>query len=256
MKTRQYYVNEVLPAYQGFIESLDSEAVGKNKIKSKAIQICSCLNNLVDYIFIENPAYVQNVWGVINKEDFRLKIENARPGNNIQGYHQLHGKFFGFIRDISNISKHSSIGRTNKTINDLSDVKESNAIIRYQDEGGYYYSSKSMLIVISKDDSKIPLEYFIIQAFLFLTDILIELKIIPEKPLIRAYKRDLYVKRENANAKTKMSGFAGEYFDVVMSSYIYEINGPFELRSVRKEDVFNYTTNTSITIDKGFFPKN
>lgn len=257
MDTRNYYSFEILPAYQNFLESLDSEDIGKNIIKSKAIHVCNCLNNLVDYIFKENPSYVLEVWGEKTKEHFRQKIENARPGNNIPGYSMVHGEFFGFIRDIANLSKHSSIGRPNATITDLNNLLESIAIIRYQDSKGYYYSTVRMLIVRNKLGHKIPLEYFILQAFLFLTDILIELKIIPEKPLLKKYKRDFLISRENANLKIKMSLLAGESGSIGMSSFIYEINGYCEIRSLKKGDVFNCKFDTDFAVDKGYFkPKN
>ena len=251
MNLRRLYVNDLIPAYSNMLISLDNGVVGNGNMLKSVKDVCDIFNNIVDYIAVENHAYILEFWNAKNSKEFRNNLEIL--DHKIMGFN-VKGSFFGMIRDVANTSKHLNIGRDGAQINSTENIRESLSYIRFEDERGYYYSYKSTVISTHVDSSKIPIEIYLYLCFLTFTSILVDLNIIPNKPDILE-RRSFYKSRDDADrdGNPTIEVTVGEPVNLVLSSFIYQDDIISELRGLKPGDCFNHTLNLNIISKKGLF---
>jgi len=166
------------------------------------------------------------------------------------------GLFFGYIRDVANVSKHQRINRPNALIRTVEDINESIILIRHQDNKGYYYSTRSTVTLEALDGSRLLIEAFILLTVLSFSNILINVNAIPKLPRDGIKRRNFgYSRHEIENLpKIIMGGNVGEELRLTLGSYIYDPSPVFELRGAQPKDEFNGTSSSmDLKIDTGFF---
>jgi hypothetical protein len=259
MHTRIFYNDDVMPKYLKMLDTLDNAAVGYGELKRDTIDACNSLNNILDYFADENHDYLETECGMKVKNrnnrqitsDFREKI--CSQANAIDGYSL--GNSYAYIRDIADCGKHLNLGRSSAEITHSEDIRESLATIRYSDENGYYYSHKNLVLFTRKDNFTSPSEIYIYFAFHFITRVLISAGVIDSPPKLPRLQRDFYISRSDADelGPPKMRGKGGEHFDMQLSSYIYEIKGPAQIRSLKNDDEFDCIFPVTFDVDETMY---
>lgn len=248
MNTRTYYYETLIPNYLKMLDDLDNGVVGANLLKNDTTTICANLNTILDYIVNEYPDYIKTEWDSNNVKQFRDKV--CSP-DHIVGRYKL-DDFYSYVRDIAECNRHKKLNSERAKIESSADIIESVASIRYSDEQGYYYSQKNIVVFSGKEGGISPCEIYIYFAFVFITEILISAGVIHSYPNIPILQRDFYISRSDAEAQapSKMQGIAGERFDMKLESYIYEINGPLQIRVLKEGDEFNCLIPTTFEVVK------
>ena len=238
MNTVRLYKNHLIPAYKDFIRSLEDSDVGEEKMSFCAKKACGYLNDLVDYLFKEHPVYMSDRFsGARKPEDIRIAIET---NNHLTFGNHITGDFFGYIRDIANASKHLSINRDNRKIDDVGKVKECLAIIRYEDSKGYYFCQKSFVVIFNEaEQGRYPIEFIIHQGVMFFSELILDLDLIQKIPEDLIKTRNLYVSRVEIDKfnKTVIRAFKGVHLDVCLAHYVYDESIPYtNLRTLSTKD--------------------
>jgi len=234
------------------LDKLDNDALGIDVLKKETIDVCNCLNNLLEYFAEENPGYLQDKVGVKTSGQFRDKV--CSLGHVVDGY-SLNIDYYGYVRDIANCGKHHNINRGNPKIKSSSDIREVLATIRYSDDDGYYYSYKNIVVATDDDGRNWPCEVLIYCAFVFITGVLVDGNVIPEPPKLQRIKRNFYITRSDAEklSLTEMCVVKGEHFEMQLKNYIYEVHGPLQIRDIKVDDEFHSKIPATFNTVKGMY---
>lgn len=234
------------------LELLDDGEVGSGKMLASVKNVCGLINDFVDYISLEYPEYIKDYWEAKNSNEFRDNLESK--DHKIQGL-MINGEFFGLIRDIANVSKHSKIRRDGAHVRNVDKIRESFAMIQYRDTDGVYCGVMPTVVVDHENGSRIPIELYLYLSFISFTSMLIQIEVIPNMPAIPRERRSFYKSRKEAdqqsNAKFKFTVL--ENVNVVLSSYIYIGHPLLAIRGVKLDDKFECSIVTDIQIKKGVF---
>ena len=252
MHTRKYYNNTLIPKYLTMLDKLDSGVLGIDVLKNATIDVCNCLNNMLDYFSEENPDYLRDKVGVYKAGQFKKKVFS--PNHAVDGA-QLNIDYYGYVKNIADCGKHHNIKRYDPQIKSSGDIREVLATIRYSDDDGFYYARKNIVVATDVNGRDWPCEVLIYCAFNFITSVLIDSGVIDSAPNLHRIKRDFYISRSDAAklTPTKMTGVEGEHFEVQLKCYIYEVHGPLQIRVVRSNDEFHSDIPTTFNVVKGMY---
>lgn len=252
MHTRKYYNNTLIPKYLSMMGKLDNDVLGIDALKNETINICNCLNNILEYFANENPDYLREKVGVETVDEFKKKVFTI--GHVVVGC-RLNIDYYGYVRDIADCGKHKELGRASAKIKSSGDIRETLALIRYADDDGYYYSYKKIVVATDDDGRAWPCEVLIYCAFVFITNTLIDAGVIPAFPTLQRIKREFYISRSDAEKRNvpEMRGIEGEHIDVYSRCYIYEVQGLLQIRDVKKEDEFDTKFPATLNVTKGMY---
>lgn len=248
MNTLRLYVHDLIPAYKKFLSSLDDCLVGEEEMSKNAKDLCGVLHDLTEYVAKEHPDYINEKWVAANTKKFRDNLESM--SHLISGY-EVPGSFFGYIRDVANTSKHMSITRDKAKFRTTKNVAECLALVRYEDQDGYFYSHKQLVVVYDEQGGKIPLEFMILQGVLTFSNMLIDIGLIKKTPDELLATRDFYISREKAKKAPQaiIKGLAGVPINVAVAFYVYDKKLPFKLRSRNSSDLFEEDIRFDIKVE-------
>jgi len=171
---RKFYVENVLPSYQDFIEHRESNDWGENQLLRKGIVAATSLFHLREHI----PTNIQP-----NKANLKSQYPDYR-----------------LIADIANVSKHHELTSDNPQISNASQIYESLRLIKFTDKQGEYVAPQLEVYVKLDNGTEIKLINILYNVMSIWRDVLDNLGIINHKPL-EPLKNDFPISREEANKR-------------------------------------------------------
>jgi len=174
VNARKYYVENVLPSYQDFIEHRESNDWGENQLLRKGIVAATSLFHLREHI----PTNIQP-----SKANLKSQYPDYR-----------------LIADIANVSKHHELTCNNPQISNASQIYESLRLIEFTDKQGEYVVPQLEVYVKLDNGTEIKLINILYNVMSIWLDVLDNLGIINQKPL-EPLKNDFPISREEANKR-------------------------------------------------------
>ncbi len=203
--TRTYFVKRVLPSYETFVNYYNKREFGLRKDIFNAGNIAESLLDIPEHIFIE----IGTVTGYQNAKEFLKSVSE----NN---------RYYKIVCDLANVIKHREIDRNNPSFSRLDAVKESIAIVRYEDIVGKYYRTRKLLEVTLSDDSVYDISELLHESIILWSNQLISLGLIPDIPklpeLLPKFARR---KDDGFGNDILISGNVGEYMEEQFRRLIY-----------------------------------
>lgn len=171
---RKFYVENVLPSYQDFIEHRESNDWGENQLLRKGIVAATSLFHLREHI----PT---------NIKPSKANLKSQYPD-------------YGLIADIANVSKHHELTSDNPQISNASQIYESLRLIEFTDKQGEYVAPQLEVYVKLDNGTEIKLINILYNVMSIWRDVLDNLGIINQTPL-EPLKNDFPISREEANKR-------------------------------------------------------
>jgi len=248
MNTLRLYVHDLIPAYKRFLSSLDNCLIGEEEMSKNAKDLCGVLHDLAEYLAKEHPNYIKDKWGANNTKEFRDNLESMP--HLISG-HEVPGSFFGYIRDVANTSKHMNITRDEAKFRTTKSIVECLALLRYEDQDGYYYSHKQLVAVHDGQGGKLPIEFMTRPGVLTFSNMLIDIGLIKKTPDELLVTRDFYISREKAKKEPQsiIKCLVGVPINVALAFYVYDKKLPFKLRPRNSNDLFEEDISCDMKVE-------
>ena len=203
--TRTYFVKRVLPSYETFVSYYNNREFGLLKDTINAGNIAESLRDIPEHIFTE----IGTTTGYESAGKFRKSISD----NN---------KCYKIVCDLANVIKHREINRDNPSFLSLDDVKESIAIVRYEDILGKYYRTRKLLEVKLLDGSVWDISEILHKSVILWSNQLIGLGLIPAIPKLPELLPKFARRKDNRfDNKILISGNVGEYVEEHFRGLIY-----------------------------------
>lgn len=242
------FVNEVLGNYKDHLSKMHSNIVRPRKIRAELMALCSSLNNCIDYVAREAPSYASNTWNSRTADDLRSQLE-SNP-HCIDGA-LISKPFWGYVRDIANVSKHVWIGRPDAIIKRADDVKESIRLVRYEDNRGYYYSYHYGIVAFTTAGRYSLSEIDIYFAVKSITEIFKAANLLPPTANPDIPKPSYWIARNEAEKKAPLELLVpgGQNLEPLMHTYKYVEGAQIGLVQITEQDEFTFTLNPIVKIE-------
>lgn len=257
MQTFEYYTGDTLRCFHIFMETLkSSDPIGSESIKASCFSLCSSINNLLEYLYIERKDAIQGEFGVSSKNEF---IRNLTKETYDFIEYKVAGSVLKLVIDVGNASKHKELDRNSPIITDISQVKECLLLLVFEDADGQYLAVDRGVSVQVDLHSLQNLEAFAVLSLEVVTTLLVRFGVIDKAPEIKERYRSFFYTREMA-ART----FTRSSDIVVIPQYsqtwqsndppiliqIFDALYPLKIRNKLKDDAVNFSLSVPIRVAK------
>ncbi len=193
--TRTYFVQRVLPSYETFVSYYNNRKFGLGKDTFNAGNIAESLRDVPEHIFTEI--------GTTTRYESAGKFRKSISDSN---------RYYKIVCDLANAIKHREIDRDNPSFLSLDDVKESIAIVRYEDILGKYYRTRKLLEVKLLDGSVCDISELLHKSIILWSNQLISLGLIPDMPKLSELLPKFAKRRDDRfDNEIHILGNVGEY---------------------------------------------
>lgn len=203
--TRTYFVENVIPSYDSFIDYYKTLEFGKHITTFKAGEIAECLLNIPEYIFYE----IGDRTGYQKAKAYRDSVRTSDKGYEI-------------VCDLANVVKHNKISRDGKSFSDINVIRESIAIVKYEDILGRYYMTRKIVEIKLLDGMTIEVGDLLLNSMLLWSEKAKNLNLIPEVPKLKELLPN-FVRRKDAKSFNEVTilGIIGEYLEEQFRKMVY-----------------------------------
>lgn len=197
MNVLEYYVGDTLRSFQVFLDSLKStDPIGSDKMRSSCCALCSSINNLIEYLYLERKESIDSGYEVSTKNEFIRKLVAE---THDLGEYKVDGSVLKLVLEAGNAYKHKAIDRYNLYISDVSQVKEAFIAIWRGDSEKPYYSIEKGVVVLDDNGFLHNLESLSLLGLEVVTLLLQDLNVIDSTPDLRKDYREFDLTRSEAD---------------------------------------------------------
>lgn len=131
MRTRNFYVTQVLPALEAFQENYENRDLNTGADIAIAHRLAEALNSLPERIWLEEPKPIDAA-GFSGGKAYRAHVRKVFPR-------------YGYVIDFANSWKHDELGNGSRTIDSYAQIETRLAGCIYKDDKGPYLATRKLL---------------------------------------------------------------------------------------------------------------
>jgi len=232
--SRSHFLYGVLPAFESFIEFYSLRRFGLRKDTKNAGVLANALRDLSEHVFID------------------IDDPNCHDGYKTERVYResfwRDFKSYNVVCNFADAWKHREITRKDRILNSVNDVQEWHFIVRYEDDGGFYYGSTKFLSANLNDGKQYDFAHMLFESINMWIKELLNRKIIDFAPMIPSLP-GYYQTREDAASVTPMriEFYTSEPVHVPQACFIFE-NDTQQLRVIEADDVFDYNCSVEMEV--------
>jgi hypothetical protein len=185
----RFFVEGPLAEFELFKKAYQSKNFGMHNDIRLAINSAVAFYHFHEFVFHE-----------VNEINAEFKNSAAYSQSIIESF-----PGFIFVRDIANVSKHSTLDRGNPKISKADQLKEYIIITEYEDEKGDYRIATKAIVAMTDDSKEIDIYKLLAYTRYFRLNELFLLKILLEKPSEPNFEPKEIPVRESENGAAIMN---------------------------------------------------